>query len=220
MSYPRRSSFVTAYPAIMVIDLTLITAAVVLGFAGAPPAHRRPSPHRGGGARPPGPGPARRDRAGSRLTPAIGDRGRCVPSTKRPCRKPDSRKPEGGSVKTACRAVIRSGSGCILSKHLRHIHGHLNKSTTRIFSSLLLPVCRAGCRVRVGTRNSISCDSRSRARQGAQNGRETGSKGARLCVVHARPSVEHAARQRAGNEVVGHDAGPGNHGEPTVLELL
>jgi len=50
----------------MVIDLTLITAAVVLKTVG--------------GARVRG--PARRDRAGSRLTPALGDRGgdRCVPS--------------------------------------------------------------------------------------------------------------------------------------------
>jgi len=62
MSYPRRSSFVTAYPAIMVIDLTLITAAVVLGFAGAPPAPTAATvtPPWGGRARVrPGPRPPR-----------------------------------------------------------------------------------------------------------------------------------------------------------------
>jgi len=36
----------------MVIDLTLITAAVVLGFARPAAAHRRPSPSTVGGARP------------------------------------------------------------------------------------------------------------------------------------------------------------------------
>ena len=157
MSYPRRSSFVTPLnPADFGHRYRAPRSFWVTPgnrFCGARP-HRRPSPWGAARPRPPGPRPPRPCRlaADARHRRSGEMRPDSRPRTKRkpPCPAPAGRKPFGvwpiaGTPLKPCRDVIRSGSACILSKHLRHIHGHFNKSTTRIFSSLLLPVCRAGC---------------------------------------------------------------------------